>query len=162
MRIAHTNKSTHTVLGPVGLPRISSRSACRRLDGEGADRRTRWFRSRTIAISRGVDLPEVLATGQEAAGDILGGRKLAGRSHLRWRVGVNVDVVAEGTASRGPGQGRAAAGMLSGDSCRLVEVWGLLLCAVAYDVEAVAPVSYTHLRAHATRHELVCRLLLEK
>src|SRR5450759_3920054 len=25
-----------------------------------------------------------------------------------------------------------------------------------------APVSYTHLRAHETRHELVCRLLLEK
>src|SRR5450756_280931 len=24
------------------------------------------------------------------------------------------------------------------------------------------PVSYTHLRAHATRHDLVCRLLLEK
>src|SRR5450759_4185371 len=24
-----------------------------------------------------------------------------------------------------------------------------------------APVSYTHLRAHETRHELVCRLLLE-
>src|SRR5450756_2497787 len=24
------------------------------------------------------------------------------------------------------------------------------------------PVSYTHLRAHETRHELVCRLLLEK
>src|SRR5450756_2769251 len=31
--------------------------------------------------------------------------------------------------------------------------------------EAVAcllPVSYTHLRAHETRHDLVCRLLLEK
>src|SRR5450756_775612 len=26
----------------------------------------------------------------------------------------------------------------------------------------VGPVSYTHLRAHETRHELVCRLLLEK
>src|SRR5450756_522316 len=25
-----------------------------------------------------------------------------------------------------------------------------------------APVSYTHLRAHETRHDLVCRLLLEK
>ena len=24
------------------------------------------------------------------------------------------------------------------------------------------PVSYTHLRAHETRHDLVCRLLLEK
>src|SRR5665648_1237785 len=33
------------------------------------------------------------------------------------------------------------------------------------DWEGVAdlmPVSYTHLRAHETRHDLVCRLLLEK
>src|SRR5450759_5511964 len=27
---------------------------------------------------------------------------------------------------------------------------------------SVSPVSYTHLRAHETRHDLVCRLLLEK
>eukprot|EP00825_Cyclidium_porcatum_P018420 TRINITY_DN21007_c0_g1_i1.p4 TRINITY_DN21007_c0_g1~~TRINITY_DN21007_c0_g1_i1.p4 ORF type:complete len:128 (+),score=12.51 TRINITY_DN21007_c0_g1_i1:571-954(+) len=27
---------------------------------------------------------------------------------------------------------------------------------------ALIPVSYTHLRAHETRHDLVCRLLLEK
>src|SRR5450759_5594184 len=27
---------------------------------------------------------------------------------------------------------------------------------------AAEPVSYTHLRAHETRHDLVCRLLLEK
>src|SRR5659263_739481 len=27
---------------------------------------------------------------------------------------------------------------------------------------AINPVSYTHLRAHETRHDLVCRLLLEK
>src|SRR5450756_3053026 len=27
---------------------------------------------------------------------------------------------------------------------------------------AATPVSYTHLRAHETRHDLVCRLLLEK
>src|SRR5665648_1222951 len=26
----------------------------------------------------------------------------------------------------------------------------------------LSPVSYTHLRAHETRHDLVCRLLLEK
>src|SRR5450756_2275482 len=26
----------------------------------------------------------------------------------------------------------------------------------------IGPVSYTHLRAHETRHDLVCRLLLEK
>src|SRR5450756_2741941 len=29
-------------------------------------------------------------------------------------------------------------------------------------VPAPGPVSYTHLRAHETRHDLVCRLLLEK
>ena len=29
-------------------------------------------------------------------------------------------------------------------------------------VEGRIPVSYTHLRAHETRHDLVCRLLLEK
>src|SRR5450756_3065571 len=29
-------------------------------------------------------------------------------------------------------------------------------------VESIIPVSYTHLRAHETRHDLVCRLLLEK
>src|SRR5659263_72988 len=28
--------------------------------------------------------------------------------------------------------------------------------------EALCAVSYTHLRAHETRHDLVCRLLLEK
>src|SRR5450756_3151472 len=27
---------------------------------------------------------------------------------------------------------------------------------------SLTPVSYTHLRAHETRHDLVCRLLLEK
>ena len=30
------------------------------------------------------------------------------------------------------------------------------------NVEIVGAVSYTHLRAHETRHDLVCRLLLEK
>ena len=29
-------------------------------------------------------------------------------------------------------------------------------------VDNCTPVSYTHLRAHETRHDLVCRLLLEK
>src|SRR5450756_3028761 len=29
-------------------------------------------------------------------------------------------------------------------------------------VDVVVAVSYTHLRAHETRHDLVCRLLLEK
>src|SRR5450756_1466845 len=30
------------------------------------------------------------------------------------------------------------------------------------DPQFIRPVSYTHLRAHETRHDLVCRLLLEK
>src|SRR5450756_2957946 len=30
------------------------------------------------------------------------------------------------------------------------------------EVTAYIPVSYTHLRAHETRHDLLCRLLLEK
>src|SRR5665648_532960 len=33
---------------------------------------------------------------------------------------------------------------------------------LAWAVLLAAPVSYTHLRAHETRHDLVCRLLLEK
>ena len=32
----------------------------------------------------------------------------------------------------------------------------------ATTVGSTEPVSYTHLRAHETRHDLVCRLLLEK
>src|SRR5428012_22478 len=31
-----------------------------------------------------------------------------------------------------------------------------------HDARRDSPVSYTHLRAHETRHDLVCRLLLEK
>src|SRR5450759_4054107 len=30
------------------------------------------------------------------------------------------------------------------------------------EAKDINPVSYTHLRAHETRHDLVCRLLLEK
>src|SRR5450756_2341316 len=33
---------------------------------------------------------------------------------------------------------------------------------VAMEATGVYSVSYTHLRAHETRHDLVCRLLLEK
>src|SRR5450756_2805059 len=32
----------------------------------------------------------------------------------------------------------------------------------ATSTSVMSPVSYTHLRAHETRHDLVCRLLLEK
>src|SRR5450756_3000166 len=38
----------------------------------------------------------------------------------------------------------------------------LALAGSAFLAAAIAPVSYTHLRAHETRHDLVCRLLLEK
>src|SRR5450756_2974904 len=42
----------------------------------------------------------------------------------------------------------------------------ILLCGnektYCFNEEAFEPVSYTHLRAHETRHDLVCRLLLEK
>src|SRR5450756_3062873 len=38
------------------------------------------------------------------------------------------------------------------------------VCTAATNVREgdIIPVSYTHLRAHETRHDLVCRLLLEK
>ena len=36
------------------------------------------------------------------------------------------------------------------------------ITSIANDPGAVAPVSYTHLRAHETVLDLVCRLLLEK
>src|SRR5450756_3069837 len=36
------------------------------------------------------------------------------------------------------------------------------LQAIAERLATATPVSYTHLRAHETRHDLVCRLLLEK
>ena len=36
------------------------------------------------------------------------------------------------------------------------------LLAALYSPKNIYPVSYTHLRAHETRHDLVCRLLLEK
>src|SRR5450756_390057 len=37
-----------------------------------------------------------------------------------------------------------------------------ILLVVGIDAAGMSAVSYTHLRAHETRHDLVCRLLLEK
>ena len=37
-----------------------------------------------------------------------------------------------------------------------------MLLALVGQADGVVSVSYTHLRAHETRHDLVCRLLLEK
>src|SRR5450756_2787178 len=39
---------------------------------------------------------------------------------------------------------------------------GMVACLIAGPLRQLHPVSYTHLRAHETRHDLVCRLLLEK
>src|SRR5450759_5838498 len=38
----------------------------------------------------------------------------------------------------------------------------MILLAMSPFANPLWPVSYTHLRAHETRHDLVCRLLLEK
>ena len=40
--------------------------------------------------------------------------------------------------------------------------WFSVLCSFRFPLRMASdPVSYTHLRAHETRHDLVCRLLLE-
>ena len=44
----------------------------------------------------------------------------------------------------------------------LVEEVGFQFRGVGVSVNENIPVSYTHLRAHETREDLVCRLLLEK
>src|SRR5450759_5776920 len=38
----------------------------------------------------------------------------------------------------------------------------MVLFLLGVHIDNLLPVSYTHLRAHETRHDLVCRLLLEK
>src|SRR5665648_231475 len=47
-----------------------------------------------------------------------------------------------------------------GDEQRLPPL--LVVATFVLDLLCIHPVSYTHLRAHETRHDLVCRLLLEK
>ena len=44
----------------------------------------------------------------------------------------------------------------------LVHKLGLVEESDEDDTDTTTTVSYTHLRAHETRHDLVCRLLLEK
>src|SRR5450759_3768064 len=47
--------------------------------------------------------------------------------------------------------------------CRTASAWWPhVACWHGRPVLWACPVSYTHLRAHETRHDLVCRLLLEK
>src|SRR5450759_5813717 len=58
-------------------------------------------------------------------------------------------------------------GISSGDDKLIQEVVRILLERIYEPVfvnssHGFRPVSYTHLRAHETRHDLVCRLLLEK
>src|SRR5450756_458942 len=49
------------------------------------------------------------------------------------------------------------------DSCRrMTPVTAMSSPALPRRASLLIPVSYTHLRAHETRHDLVCRLLLEK
>src|SRR5450756_2744399 len=61
-----------------------------------------------------------------------------------------------------------ALGAMSGQiAIILVLNWGVpgvggVFLAMAVATPMAIPVSYTHLRAHETRHDLVCRLLLEK
>src|SRR5450756_2727695 len=57
----------------------------------------------------------------------------------------------------GGGISMGAAGF-SGDSTGS----DMLLGATGFSMYFFGSVSYTHLRAHETRHDLVCRLLLEK
>ena len=57
--------------------------------------------------------------------------------------------------------GRLADGRFEKVLSMLIHVW--LQESWALDIRyALEAVSYTHLRAHETRHDLVCRLLLEK
>src|SRR5450759_5540392 len=45
---------------------------------------------------------------------------------------------------------------------RGIESGSSMSCSASYSGRKYGSVSYTHLRAHETRHDLVCRLLLEK
>src|SRR5450756_2681832 len=59
--------------------------------------------------------------------------------------------------------GAAAAAGGAGRSAPLIgwDILAVVFCAWVWST-VWGPVSYTHLRAHETRHDLVCRLLLEK
>src|SRR5665648_924109 len=51
---------------------------------------------------------------------------------------------------------------LSVDKLSAFFIFILSLTVFAVSIYSIGSVSYTHLRAHETRHDLVCRLLLEK
>src|SRR5450759_5423280 len=66
-------------------------------------------------------------------------------------------------AAQRPGVLRAAVRYRAVAAAGADELGGLSQRRLGGDPVPVAePVSYTHLRAHETRHDLVCRLLLEK
>src|SRR5450759_5502494 len=75
--------------------------------------------------------------------------------------------MALGTLGTGIGQGLAVKSAVEGVS-RNPGASGKILTTMMIGLAMIeslaiyAPVSYTHLRAHETRHDLVCRLLLEK
>src|SRR5450759_3992125 len=63
------------------------------------------------------------------------------------------------TRARTPGPSRFLLTRASGSTA---DIGTLSQTAVSRALSTTKPVSYTHLRAHETRHDLVCRLLLEK
>eukprot|EP00825_Cyclidium_porcatum_P004534 TRINITY_DN1213_c0_g1_i2.p1 TRINITY_DN1213_c0_g1~~TRINITY_DN1213_c0_g1_i2.p1 ORF type:complete len:313 (+),score=59.43 TRINITY_DN1213_c0_g1_i2:141-1079(+) len=52
--------------------------------------------------------------------------------------------------------------IVSGSENGLINVYSINKATEKIDKSPIKAVSYTHLRAHETRHDLVCRLLLEK
>src|SRR5659263_454467 len=69
-----------------------------------------------------------------------------------------------GRALSGPGRALSGPGRALQPRCRRADVAGVSRLLAGATVIAIATsagaVSYTHLRAHETRHDLVCRLLL--
>src|SRR5450756_2727472 len=80
-----------------------------------------------------------------------------------------VDDKSQQQSARGEGTVRICQGFPGLDTDRYGRIAGqaVLRGISGQDVQVpqpveLGPVSYTHLRAHETRHDLVCRLLLEK
>ena len=71
-------------------------------------------------------------------------------------------VAGEGIVANTAGIGRRPQGFPAGCGQRCVEGLGASILPSVTKALAVDPVSYTHLRAHETVLDLVCRLLLEK
>src|SRR5450759_5668475 len=116
------------------------------------------------------------ASRESAAGDGLVTAKSSPRrfqrsSHAVALLGVSARV-APGSGGQSARSGQRPSVLQSDHSvviaAPLVDHAGPAGAGIGEQVEVVAdqlhlePVSYTHLRAHETRHDLVCRLLLEK